>query len=312
MTLAAARSRTRSAVGLAGLDRCALRRREGQPVRGRPALHTALRQQGDAPLVGRRPRRHSRRSARRRRACERSTTQRPRPAGVARPASRYARVVNLGIGGSDLGPLPRLRGAALPPARAQLGPTCRGRCRVRLERRSRRTCRAHSPRSIRRRRCSSSRRRRSRRRRRSPMRRSAKAWLASAIDGVDTSAHFVAVTANVEAAHAFGVAATTCSRCGTGSAAATRCGRPVGLPIALQLGYDRIRRAARRRRERWTRISARRRSRATCLSCSASSAGGMRARSGTPQRVVVPYAQALRTPPRIAAAARRSKATASA
>ncbi len=57
---------------------------------------------------------------------------------------------------------------------------------------------------------------------------------------------------------------------------------PAGLPIAIKLGWDTLRRTARRRRERRSSISARRRSSATCRWCWRSPAGGMRAYCGNP------------------------------
>ncbi len=128
----------------------------------RPALHTALRQQGDAPIVvdGRDVIPAVRATQSRMRQLSDDVRLGRRRGATGKPIRA---LVNLGIGGSDLGPRLVMRSIAAARRHASRG-------RIRLERRSGATVARRSPRSIRKRRCSSSRRRRSRRRRRSPMR----------------------------------------------------------------------------------------------------------------------------------------------
>ena len=142
-------------------------------------------------------------------------------------------VVNLGIGGSDLGP--RLVCDALPPAPARMP----RRCRFRLQRRPGATDARRSRRSIRRRRCSSSRRRPSRRRRRSPTRPPRAPGSRPRLGAATTSRAFRRRDGQRRRrARVRRRRATTCCRCGTGSAGATRSGRRSDLPIAIRHGYD--------------------------------------------------------------------------
>ena len=109
-------------------------------------------------------------------------------------------VVNIGIGGSDLGPA--MAYDALRPLR---GPEpC---VPVRVERRRRRPPRRDRRTSTRPRRCSSSRRRRSRRSRRSPTRRTARDWLLAEARRRRRAVarHFVAVSTNAEKVAEFGI-----------------------------------------------------------------------------------------------------------
>ena len=93
----------------------------------RPALHTALRQTGDSPLVVDGPRHHSRHP---RGAIENADARRRRSAAAcaSAPTGRPIRaVVNLGIGGSDLGAFLVCSALARPPrARGSTGPQTQG------------------------------------------------------------------------------------------------------------------------------------------------------------------------------------------
>src|SRR5215831_2537747 len=93
---------------------------------GRPALHTALRQQGDAPLVvdGRDVIPDIRAAQARMRTLTAQIRGGLRVGASGRPIRS---VVNLGIGGSDLGPLLVCSALAPPPgARRRFGPHTSG------------------------------------------------------------------------------------------------------------------------------------------------------------------------------------------
>jgi glucose-6-phosphate isomerase len=173
----------------------------------RPALHTALRQQGDAPLMvdGRDVVPEIRAVQARMKTLAAQIRGGLRVGATGRPIRA---VVNIGIGGSDLGPLLVCTALASPPrTRGSTGPQTEGVdvafvSNVDPE---------HLTRAL------------------APLdpattlfivtsktfttaetlanAASAKAWLASALGrGVDVGAHFVGVTANVAAAAAFGIA----------------------------------------------------------------------------------------------------------
>ena len=80
---------------------------------------------------------------------------------------------------------------------------------------------------------------------------SAKAWLLAALGkGVDVSSHFIAVTGNAPAARAFGVASADILPIWDWVSGRHSLWSPAGLPIALKIGWERYREAAGRRRKR--------------------------------------------------------------
>ena len=217
-------------------------------------------------------------------------------------------LVNLGIGGSDLGP--RLVCEALPAARRDIGP-------VRASRSSRTSIPAQLTRAL------------------APLdpattlfvvtsktfttqetlanAHAARAWLASrARRGVDVGAHFVAVTANVEAARAFGVAGDDVLPMWDWVGGRYSLWSAVGLPIAIRSAGTHSPSCspappAMDAHFRATPLDAQPSGRAR-RSLGWWNAGAL----GHRQRIVVPYAQALARAARLPAAACRSKATASA
>ncbi len=183
-----------------------------------------------------------------------------RRSGRATPASPIRNVINIGIGGSDLGPGDGVRGAApLLPARDDVP--------VRLERRRHRLRRGDArPRP-----------------RRDPVhhlvedvhdardddQRADRARLgrspASGATRRPSRSHFVAVSTNAdEVAEVRDRHRRTCSASGTGSAAATRWTRRSGSRRCSRSGRRASRELLGRASTRWTSTSARRRSSATC------------------------------------------------
>jgi glucose-6-phosphate isomerase len=207
----------------------------------RPALHTALRQTGDAPLFvdGRDIIPDIRAAQARMKTLAAQIRGGLRVGATGRPIRA---VVNLGIGGSDLGPLLVCSALASPRrARAGTGAQANGIdvsfvANVDPE---------HLTRAL------------------GPLdpattlfivtsktfttqetlanAASAKAWLARAFgQGADLSAHFVAVTTNAAAAQAFGVAPHDILPLWDWVGGRYSLWSPVGLPIALKLGWDRF------------------------------------------------------------------------
>jgi glucose-6-phosphate isomerase len=208
---------------------------------GRPALHTALRRQGDAPLaVGGRDIVPDIRAAQSRMKTLASQIRGGLRVGATGRPIRA--VVNIGIGGSDLGPLLVCTALAAPHrARGSAGPQTEGVdvafvSNVDPE---------HLTRAL------------------APLdpattlfivtsktfttgetlanAASAKSWLASAFGrGVDVGAHFVAVTGNAAAAHAFGIAQADILPLPDWVGGRYSVWSAAGLPIALRLGWERF------------------------------------------------------------------------
>jgi len=208
----------------------------------RPALHTALRQQDDAPLMvdGRDVIADVRAVQARMKTLTAQVRGGLRVGATGRPIRA---VVNLGIGGSDLGPLVVCTALAPPPdTRRRFGPYTSGVdvafvANVDPE---------HLTRAL------------------EPLEpattlfivtsksfateetlanaTSAKAWLTQALgQGINVGAHFIAVTANVPAARAFGVAVSDIFPLWDWVGGRYSLWSAVGLPIALKLGWDRFR-----------------------------------------------------------------------
>ncbi len=207
----------------------------------RPALHTALRQQSDAPLMvdGRDIVPGIRATQARMKTFAAQVRGGLRVGATGRPIRA---VVNIGIGGSDLGPLLVCTALALPHrARGSAGPQTEGVdvsfvSNVDPE---------HLTRAL------------------APLdpattlfivtsktfttgetlanAASAKAWLASALGrGVDVGAHFVAVTGNAAAACAFGIAKNDVLPLPDWVGGRYSLWSAAGLPIALKLGWERF------------------------------------------------------------------------
>ena len=207
----------------------------------RPALHTALRQTEDAPRVvdGRDVIPDIRAAQSRMRTLAAQIRAGLRVGATGRPIRA---VVNLGIGGSDLGPLLVCSALAPPPrARGSTGPQTQGVdvsfvANVDPE---------HLTRAL------------------APLEpattlfivtsktfttqetlanaASAKAWLVAALGkGVDVSSHFVAVTGNTAAAKAFGTASADILPLWDWVGGRYSLWSPAGLPIALKLGWERF------------------------------------------------------------------------
>jgi glucose-6-phosphate isomerase len=193
----------------------------------RPALHTALRQQGDAPVVveGRDVIPAVRATQARMRQLS-DDLRLGRRRGATGKAIRA--VVNLGIGGSDLGP--RLVCDALSPATGEapvdvafvsnVDPAQLSRTLAPLDPETTLfvvTSKTFTTQET------------------LANAAAARAWLAPAMK--DTRAHFVAVTANVEAARAFGVADEAVLPMWDWVGGRYSLWSAVGLPIAIRHGY---------------------------------------------------------------------------
>ena len=207
----------------------------------RPALHTALRQTGAAPLVvdGRDVMPDIRTAQSRMRTLAAQIRGGLRVGATGRPIRA---VVNLGIGGSDLGPLlvcsalappPRTRGSTglqtqgvdvsfvanvdpehLTRALALLDPATTMFIVTSKTFTTQETL-ANAA--------------------------SARAWVVAALgNGVDVSPHFIAVTGNTAAAKAFGVASADVLPLWDWVGGRYSLWSPAGLPIALKLGWDRF------------------------------------------------------------------------
>jgi glucose-6-phosphate isomerase len=70
--------------------------------------------------------------------------------------------------------------------------------------------------------------------------RSARAWLAAELPGVDLSSHFIAVSSNVAAARAFGIRDDDILPLSEGVGGRYSLWSTVGLPIAIALGFERF------------------------------------------------------------------------
>ena len=207
----------------------------------RPALHMALRQQGDAPLAvdGRDIVPEIRATQARMKALAAQVRGGVRVGATGRPIRA---VVNLGIGGSDLGPLLVCSALAPPPrARGTAGPQTEGVdvafvSNVDPEHLTRAlapldpattlfvatsktfTTQETLANAV-----------------------SAKAWLAGTLGGgVDVSAHFIAVTGNAAAATAFGVARADVLPLPDWVGGRYSLWSAAGITIAFKLGYDRF------------------------------------------------------------------------
>ena len=207
----------------------------------RPALHTALRQTSDAPLMvdGRDVIPDIRAAQSRMRTLAAQIRGGLRVGATGRPIRS---VVNIGIGGSDLGPLLVCTALAPPPrARGSTGPQTQGVdvsfvANVDPE---------HLTRAL------------------APLEpattmfivtsktfttqetlanaASAKAWLVAALgQGVDVNSHFVAVTGNSAAARAFGIASADVLPLWDWVGGRYSLWSPAGLPIVLKLGWERF------------------------------------------------------------------------
>ena len=207
----------------------------------RPALHVALRQLDDAPLVvdGRDIIPDIRAAQARMRTLTAQIRGGLRVGATGRPIRA---IVNIGIGGSDLGPLLVCSALATPPrSRSSTGPQTEGVDVSFVAN----VDPAHLTRAL------------------APLdpattvfvvtsktfstqetlanATSAKAWLIAALGkGVDVSAHFMAVTSNAAAARAFGVATTDILPLWDWVGGRYSLWSPVGLAIALKLGWERF------------------------------------------------------------------------
>ena len=207
----------------------------------RPALHTTLRQTSDAPLVvdGRDVIPDIRAAQSRMRTLAAQIRGGLRVGATGRPIRA---VVNLGIGGSDLGPLlvcsalappPRTRGSTGLQTQgvdvsfvANVDPEHLTRALALLEPATTMfivTSKTFTTQET------------------LANAASAKAWLAAAFgQGVDVSSHFVAVTTNAAAARAFGIASADVLPLWDWVGGRYSLWSPAGLPIALKLGWDRF------------------------------------------------------------------------
>jgi glucose-6-phosphate isomerase len=207
----------------------------------RPALHTALRQPGDAPLVvdGRDIIADVRAAQGRMKVLTAQIRGGLRVGASGRPIRS---VVNLGIGGSDLGPLVVCAALAPPPGtRRRFGPYTSGVdvsfvANVDPEHLSRAleplepattlfivTSKSFTTQET------------------LANAASAKAWLAAALGpGAGVNVHFLAVTGNSAAAQAFGVATPDILPLWDWVGGRYSLWSPAGLPIALKLGWERF------------------------------------------------------------------------
>jgi glucose-6-phosphate isomerase len=207
----------------------------------RPALHTALRQAGDAPLVvdGRDVIADIRAAQSRMKTLAAQIRGGLRVGASGRPIRS---VVNLGIGGSDLGPLVVCAALAPPPGtRRRFGPYTSGVdvsfvANVDPEHLSRAlepldpaatlfivTSKTFTTQET------------------LANAASARAWLAAALGrGADLKSHFVAVTSNAAAAQAFGIAPADILPIWDWVGGRYSLWSPAGLPIVLKLGWERF------------------------------------------------------------------------
>lgn len=195
----------------------------------RPALHTALRQQDDTPLAvdGHDVIPAIRATQARLRQLSDDLRQGRRPGATGKPIRA---VVNLGIGGSDLGP--RLVCDALPSAHggpvdvafvSNVDPAQLSRTLAPLDPETTLfvvTSKTFTTQET------------------LANAASARAWVAMAAN--DAGAHFVAVTANVDAARAFGIAADAILPMWDWVGGRYSLWSAVGLPIAIRHGYDKF------------------------------------------------------------------------
>ena len=208
---------------------------------GRPALHTALRQQGDAPLLvdGHDIVPDIRSVQARMKTLAAQIRGGLRVGATGRPIRA---VVNIGIGGSDLGPLLACTALASPTRlRGGMGPQTEGvdvafvsnvdpepltRASAPLDPATTLfivTSKTFTTGET------------------LANAASAKAWLASALGpGVNVGAHFVGVTANTAAAAAFGIAKADVLPLWDWIGGRYSLWSAAGLPIVLKLGWDRF------------------------------------------------------------------------
>jgi glucose-6-phosphate isomerase len=208
---------------------------------GRPALHTALRQQDDTPLMvdGHDIVPDIRSVQARMKALAAQIRGGVRVGATGRPIRA---VVNIGIGGSDLGPLLvctalgsplRMRGSAGPQTEgvdvafvSNVDPEHLTRALASLDPATTLfvvTSKTFTTGET------------------LANAASAKAWLASALGrGVDVGAHFVAVTANAAAATSFGIAKADVLPLWDWIGGRYSLWSAAGLPIVLKLGWDRF------------------------------------------------------------------------
>ena len=230
-----------TAVGLPGWIAALFAGEKVNQSERRPALHAALRQAGDAPLLvdgldiipGIRAAQARMRTL---------TVQIRGGLRVGATGKPIRAVVNLGIGGSDLGPLLVCSALAPPPhTRRRFGPYTAGvdvsfvanvdpahlaRTLESLEPATTLfivTSKTFTTQET------------------LANARTAKAWVATALgQGVNGGAHFVAVTGNAAAAQAFGVATHDILPLWDWVGGRYSLWSAVGLPIALKLGWDRF------------------------------------------------------------------------
>jgi glucose-6-phosphate isomerase len=203
---------------------------------GRPALHTALRQQGNAPLVvdGHDIIPDVRATQARIKALATEVRTGKRIGATGQPIRA---VVNIGIGGSDLGPL-LVCSALAPPTRARgnagevdvefvsnVDPEHLTRALARLDPATTLfvvTSKTFTTQET------------------LANAGGAKAWLAAALGKSDLRAHFIAVTGNTAAAAKFGVAPTDILPLPDWVGGRYSLWSAVGITIAFKLGYDRF------------------------------------------------------------------------
>ncbi len=205
----------------------------------RPALHTALRQTDDAPLVvdGRDIVPDIRAAQVRMKVLASQIRGGVRVGATGRPIRA---IVNLGIGGSDLGPLlvcgslaapPRTRGSAGPQTAgvdvsfvANVDPAHLTRALAPLDPATTLfivTSKTFTTQET------------------LANAASAKAWLVAAFgQGVPVGTHFVAVTGNAPAAHSFGIASVDILPLWEWVGGRYSLWSPAGLPIVLKLGWE--------------------------------------------------------------------------
>jgi glucose-6-phosphate isomerase len=228
------------AAGLPGWIRALLAGEKVNQSERKPALHTALRQAGDAPLVvdGRDIVPDIRAAQSRMRTLAAQVRGGLRVGAAGRPIRA---VLNLGIGGSDLGAFlvcsalaqaPRARGSTGPQTQGvdvsfvsnvdpehvtrALAPLDPATTLFVITSKSFATVETLANAA------------------------SARSWLQAALGkGVDVSAHFIAVTGNAAAARAFGVASADILPIWDWVGGRFSLWSPAGLPIALKIGWER-------------------------------------------------------------------------
>ena len=230
-----------AAVGLPGWIAAMFAGEKINQTERRPALHVALRQQDDAPLFvdGRDIIPDIRAVQAKMRTLTAQIRGGLRVGATGRPIRA---VVNIGIGGSDLGPLLVCSALATPPrSRSSTGPQTEGVDVAFVAN----VDPAHLTRAL------------------APLdpattlfvvtsktfttqetltnATSAKTWLIAALGkGVDVSAHFIAVSSNIPAARAFGVASADIFPLWDWVGGRYSLWSAVGLAIALKLGWERF------------------------------------------------------------------------